>query len=118
MKGDFNALHSCISFISPQQLYFVFQFSNDGHKVNHQLLSTCSKVSYLKKILLKVMSFPKELVTMNLGTKTRTTCLTDKRSPVCGDGMVEGREECDCGTVFLCTATRSSEQLILAQYRE
>ena len=114
MKGDFNAWHSCIS--PTNILYFSFQMT-----VTKWTISYCPPaLRYVlwKRVCWGVMSFPKELVTMNLGTKTRTTCLTDKRSPVCGDGMVEGREECDCGTVFLCTATRSSEQWILAQYRE
>ena len=42
-----------MTFLFIPNKYFVFQFSNDGHKVNHQLLSTCSKVCSLKKSLLR-----------------------------------------------------------------
>jgi hypothetical protein len=48
----------------------------------------------------------------NLGTKTRITCLKDGTGSVCGDGMVGGDEECDCGTVFMCTVSRFEEQCI------
>ena len=47
------------------------KFSNDGHKLNHQILSPCTK----------------RLVTTNLEAPHRVGCLKKVDSTFCGDGI-------------------------------
>jgi disintegrin and metalloproteinase domain-containing protein 10 len=67
------------------------KFSNDGHKLNHRILSPCTK----------------KLVTENLEAPHRVGCLKKVDTTFCGDGTVENGEDCDCGTILQCIAARS-----------
>lgn len=71
--------------------FLMSKFSNDGHKLNHQILSPCTK----------------NLVKSNLEAPHRVACLKKVDSTFCGDGVVEEGEDCDCGTVLQCIASRS-----------
>ena len=95
-------------------------FSNDGKKMNHMMLSPCTKRSVLE----------------NLASQTRTSCLKEVSDvPFCGDGIVgpgecvssaqklifnlelrqsqdlillsTAGEVCDCGSVMQCLSARS-----------
>jgi disintegrin and metalloproteinase domain-containing protein 10 len=71
--------------------FLMSKYSNDGHKLNHEILSTCTK----------------ELVRKNLASSTRTGCLSKAEAAFCGDGVVQDGEDCDCGTILQCVASRS-----------
>ncbi|XP_023343181.1 disintegrin and metalloproteinase domain-containing protein 10 [Eurytemora carolleeae] len=72
--------------------FLMSKFSNDGHKLNHAIMSPCTK----------------ESVNAVLKNSTKLTCLQFPMvENVCGNGFLEKGEECDCGTVFMCTATKS-----------
>ena len=71
--------------------FLMSKFSNDGHKLNHQILSPCTKRS----------------VRANLAAAHRISCLKKSDATFCGDGIVEENEDCDCGTVLQCIASRS-----------
>ena len=71
--------------------FLMSNFSNDGHKLNHQILSPCTKRS----------------VRANLAAAHRISCLKKSDATFCGDGIVEENEDCDCGTVLQCIASRS-----------
>ena len=51
--------------------FLMSKFSNDGHKLNHQILSPCTK----------------RLVTTNLEAPHRVGCLKKVDSTFCGDGI-------------------------------
>ncbi len=70
------------------------KYSNDGHKLNHEILSPCTR----------------SLVRKNLDSETRVACLIKVDSPFCGDGIVQEGEDCDCGTIFQCIAARSVQR--------
>ena len=71
--------------------YLMSKYSNDGHKLNHMILSPCTK----------------DLVRQNLASEDRTKCLSEIAVSFCGDRIVGEGEECDCGTIFECIASRS-----------
>ena len=60
------------------------KFSNDGHKLNHQILSPCTKRS----------------VRANLAAAHRIFCLWKTDATFCGDGILEENKDCDCENVF------------------
>jgi len=71
--------------------FLMSKFSNDGHKLNHQIMSPCTK----------------ESVSQMVNDPSKLKCLRPVNVSVCGNGLVEEGEECDCGTAFMCTASRS-----------
>ncbi|CAB4060651.1 ADAM10 [Lepeophtheirus salmonis] len=70
--------------------YLMSKYSNDGHKLNHEILSPCTEMAVIE----------------NLKSHHRTKCLTLHTKSICGDGIVQN-EECDCGTTFQCVAAKS-----------
>ncbi|XP_060080313.1 disintegrin and metalloproteinase domain-containing protein 10-like [Ylistrum balloti] len=64
--------------------YIMYPYAADGSKPNNNQFSSCS----LSQI------YP---VIVNKGT-----CLRTEVGPVCGNGMVEAGEECDCGSSRIC----------------
>ena len=51
------------------------KYSNDGHKLNHEIPSPCTKRNVL----------------LNLASETRTTCFKESNEAFCGDGITQGR---------------------------
>jgi len=71
--------------------FLMSKYSNNGRKHNHEVLSQCTKESVVKC----------------LGSKERMSCVQPVSSGYCGDGVVEGDEECDCGDEFQCLLSRA-----------
>lgn len=71
--------------------YLMSRFSNTGRRINHELLSSCTKKSVVEV----------------LEASHRTRCLREVARPYCGDGVVQEGEECDCGTTYNCLKMRS-----------
>ncbi|XP_059096532.1 disintegrin and metalloproteinase domain-containing protein 10-like isoform X2 [Tigriopus californicus] len=71
--------------------FLMSKYSNDGHKLNHEIISPCTK----------------SMVVQNLSSPKRTSCLVVTHDSFCGDGITQGFEECDCGTTFQCIASQA-----------
>ena len=63
--------------------YLMYPYANDGSKPNHNRFSACSK-AYILPVL-----------------RNKGTCFTSS-SEVCGNGIKEKTEECDCGHTEIC----------------
>lgn len=64
--------------------FLMYPYSQDGTKPNHLMFSPCSLAS-INPVLAK-----------------KGQCLIAHPGPVCGNGLVEKGEECDCGTTASC----------------
>ncbi|XP_013379515.1 disintegrin and metalloproteinase domain-containing protein 10 [Lingula anatina] len=67
--------------------YLMYPTANDGQKPNHWLFSQCSK-DYINPVL-----------------QNKASCFIANPGPVCGNGIVEDGEECDCGSASYCAET-------------
>ena len=65
--------------------YLMYPSSSDGDKPNNRAFSQCSKDSVAPVIA------------------NKGNCFDEVTGPVCGNGLVEGDEECDCGDAALCS---------------
>ncbi|XP_052767852.1 disintegrin and metalloproteinase domain-containing protein 10-like [Mya arenaria] len=64
--------------------YLMYPYTSDADKPNNLLFSQCS-INYMFPVL-----------------KNKAQCFQDSVSAVCGNGVVEEGEECDCGASVLC----------------
>ncbi|KAL3874041.1 hypothetical protein ACJMK2_037105 [Sinanodonta woodiana] len=67
--------------------YIMYAYANDGSKPHHNEFSPCS-ISFMYPVILN-----------------KGTCFKVNYGPICGNGIVEGGEECDCGDQNICTDT-------------
>ncbi|KAK3597351.1 hypothetical protein CHS0354_034594 [Potamilus streckersoni] len=67
--------------------YIMYPYANDGSKPNHNEFSPCS-ISYIYPVILN-----------------KGHCFEVNYGPICGNGIVENGEECDCGDQNICTDT-------------
>ena len=67
--------------------FIMYAYASEGSNPNENKFSSCSIN----------MMYP---VIVNKGS-----CLADRSTPFCGNGIIEPGEECDCGTSFSCVYT-------------
>jgi disintegrin and metalloproteinase domain-containing protein 10 len=80
-KSDSN----CVSNIYGN--YIMYPYASDGSRPNENKFSQCSINTMYPVILNKGL------------------CFADRSTPLCGNGIIEAGEECDCGTSFSCAYT-------------
>jgi len=86
------------------------KYSNDGHKLNHMILSPCTKALIRTNLvilhLIYLMTSSKGIFLTIQESPTRVGCLKIIQESFCGDMIVQENEECDCGTILQCLAAR------------
>ncbi|CAD5118932.1 DgyrCDS7607 [Dimorphilus gyrociliatus] len=71
--------------------YIMWQLSLHGNQPNNVKFSSCSK-ELIAKILRRVL-----LTSLTAEGISRSNCLKGLDEKTCGNGIIEGDEECDCG---------------------
>ncbi|XP_042264262.1 disintegrin and metalloproteinase domain-containing protein 10 [Thunnus maccoyii] len=66
--------------------YIMYSRATSGDKLNNNKFSICS-IRNISAVL----------------QKKRDDCFVESGQPICGNGLVEGEEQCDCGYVDQCT---------------
>ncbi|XP_075534887.1 disintegrin and metalloproteinase domain-containing protein 10 homolog [Dermacentor variabilis] len=70
----------------PDGKYLMYESATKGTARNNDKFSSCS-IRNISAILMPVI----------VGKSNRENCLQRHRGPICGNNIVEGTEECDCG---------------------
>lgn len=78
--------------------YMMWQLSLHGDRPNNVKFSSCSK-KLIAKVLRRVL-----LTSLMERNSRRSNCLKGLDEKTCGNGIIEGDEECDCGFESDCLA--------------
>ncbi|XP_065302942.1 disintegrin and metalloproteinase domain-containing protein 10-like [Dermacentor albipictus] len=70
----------------PDGKYLMYESATKGNAPNNDKFSSCS-----------IRNISAVLVPVIVGNSNRENCFQRHRGPICGNNIVEGTEECDCG---------------------
>lgn len=104
------------SFKDPNGNYIMFASATSGDRPNNRLFSNCSTraiaaVSRFGSTILDsfarivVIFFLAQVLDVVSAGQLKRNCFTSREGPFCGNGLVEGDEQCDCGYAEECEDT-------------